>query len=81
MTKPYDIVGNTHDDDAVLDDIASDTMGWKTLMAVLRSLERQGLIERRLGENGQPLWRITAKGKSIEPDDIGEVELRDFPLD
>ena len=45
MTKPYDIVGNTHDDDAVLDDIASDTMGWKTLMAVLRSLERQGLID------------------------------------
>jgi ABC-type metal ion transport system substrate-binding protein len=62
------------DDDAVLQDLAN-------LSAVLRSLERQGLIECRLGEDGQTRWHITAKGKNIDFDDIDGVEPRDFALD
>ena len=69
------------DDDVALHDIGNDTMDLKTLTAVLRSLERQELIECRLGEDGQPRWHITAKGKNIDPDDISDVEPRDFALD
>ena len=32
------------------------------LIAVLRALERKGMIESRIGEDGEVRWRITAKG-------------------
>jgi hypothetical protein len=41
------------------------------LAIVLRSLERQGLIESRLCPDGQIRWFITEKGKVTQPEDVG----------
>ena len=35
------------------------------LKAVLRALERKGLIESRLFADGEVRWRITAKGVAV----------------
>ena len=35
------------------------------LIAVLRALERKGLIESRIDADGEVRWRITAKGVAV----------------
>jgi hypothetical protein len=35
------------------------------LIAVLRALERKGLIESRIHADGEVRWRITAKGVAV----------------
>ena len=35
------------------------------LIAVLRALERKGLIESRTDADGEVQWRITAKGRAV----------------
>ena len=42
------------------------------LIAVLRALERKGMIESRIGEDGEVRWRITAKGIAA-----GEADWQD----
>jgi DNA-binding MarR family transcriptional regulator len=35
------------------------------LKAVLRALERKGMIESRIDADGEVRWRITAKGRAV----------------
>jgi len=42
------------------------------LIAVLRALERKGMIESRIDADGEVRWRITAKGIAV---DDGEADL------
>ena len=42
------------------------------LKAVLRALERKGMIESRIDADGEVRWRITAKGIAV---DDGEADL------
>ncbi len=34
---------------------------------VLRHMERQGLVSSNLGRDGKVYWRLTEKGKRVEP--------------
>jgi hypothetical protein len=45
----------------------------RELLAILRSLERQGLIVSSLGPDGQIRWRCTEKGRR---EDWSETEVR-----
>ena len=48
------------------------------LKALLCSLERKGLIESRIGDDGEVRWRITAKGIAVG---FGDAEDSRYGLD
>jgi hypothetical protein len=51
------------------------------LIAVLRALERKGLIESRLFADGEVRWRITAKGVAVGFGDADRPEDSRYGLD
>ena len=51
------------------------------LIAVLRALERKGLIESRIDADGEVRWRITAKGVAVGFGDAARPEDSRYGLD
>ena len=51
------------------------------LIAVLRALERKGMIESRIDEDGGVRWRVTAKGMAVGDDDADWLEDGRYGLD
>jgi hypothetical protein len=51
------------------------------LIAVLRALERKGMIESRIDADGEVRWRITAKGIAVRDGEADREEDSQYGLD
>ena len=51
------------------------------LIAVLRALERKGMIESRIDADGEVRWCITAKGRAVRDGEADRPEDSRYGLD